>query len=67
MTRAYRGSSGGISILYALQTLWRSEIFWAILALDTSIVISFHFASGPTCWGSASLYVPLLSYKRKGT
>jgi hypothetical protein len=63
----YRRSSREISILYGLQTLWRLEIFWAILALDTSIVISFHFAPGPTCRGSVSLYVPPLSYKREGT
>jgi hypothetical protein len=63
MTRAYRGSSGGISILYALQTLWRSEIAQALQALVTS----FHFAPGPTCRGSASLYVPPLSYKREDT
>jgi hypothetical protein len=28
---------------------------------------SFHYAPGPTCRGSASLYVPPLSYKREGT
>jgi hypothetical protein len=28
---------------------------------------SLHFAPGPTCWGSAPLYVPPLSYKRGGT
>jgi hypothetical protein len=49
--------------MYALQTLWRSEI---TLVLQT-LVTSFHFAPGPTCRGSVSLYVPLLSYKREGT
>jgi hypothetical protein len=63
MTRAYRGSSSDISILCALRTLWRSEIARALQALVTS----FHFAPGPTCRGSASLYVPPLSYKREGT
>jgi hypothetical protein len=27
----------------------------------------FHYAPGPTCRGSASLYVPSLNYKREGT
>ena len=27
----------------------------------------FHYAPGPTCRGSASLYVPPLNYKREGT
>jgi hypothetical protein len=31
------------------------------------LVTSFRFAPGPTCRGSASLYVPPLSYKREGT
>jgi hypothetical protein len=38
---------------------------------DTGIgyfyMYSLHFAPGPTCRGSASLYVPPLSYKREGT
>jgi hypothetical protein len=59
----YRGSSYDISILYALRTLWRSEIAPVLHALVTS----FHFAPGPTCRGSISLYVPPLSYKREGT
>jgi hypothetical protein len=63
MTRAYQGSCGEISTLYALQTLWHSEITLALQA----VVTSFHFAPGPTCRGSTSLYVPPLSYKREGT
>jgi hypothetical protein len=63
----YQGSSRDILILYGLWTLWRSEIFCATLALDTSICIPSIFAPGPTCRGSASLYVPPLSYKREGT
>jgi hypothetical protein len=39
------------------------EIAQALQALVTS----FHFAPGPTCRGSVSLYVPPLSYKREGT
>jgi hypothetical protein len=27
----------------------------------------FHYVSGPTCRGSATLYVPPLGYKREGT
>jgi hypothetical protein len=35
--------------------------------LVTHIIYSFHYVPGPTCWGSTSLYVPPLSYKREGT
>jgi hypothetical protein len=31
------------------------------------IMYSFHYAPGPTCRGSTSLYVPPLNYKREGT
>jgi hypothetical protein len=55
ITRAYRGNNDDISILYALRTLWRSEMARALQALVTS----FHFAPRPTCRGSVSLYVPL--------
>jgi hypothetical protein len=40
ITRALPRKQHRISIQYALRTLWRSEIFWATLALDTSICIS---------------------------
>jgi hypothetical protein len=63
MTRALPRKQRGISILYGLRTLWRSEITQALQALVTS----FHFAHGPTCRGSVSLYMPSLSYKRGGT
>jgi hypothetical protein len=63
ITRALPRRQRSISILYALRTLWRSEIAQALQALVTS----FHFAPGPTCRGSVSLYVPPLSYKREGT
>jgi hypothetical protein len=43
MTRAYQGSCGGISTLYALQTLWRSEFTLALQAL----VASFYLSLGP--------------------
>jgi hypothetical protein len=59
----YRGSSRDISISFGLWTLWRSEFTQALQALITS----FHFAPGPTCRGSVSLYVPPLRYKREDT
>jgi hypothetical protein len=31
------------------------------------IMYSYYYAPGPTCRGSASLYVPPLNYKRKDT
>jgi hypothetical protein len=31
------------------------------------IMYSYHYAPGPTCWDLASLYVPPLNFKRKGT
>jgi hypothetical protein len=43
----YQGSSRDILILYGLRTLWRSEIFWATLALDTSICIPSVLPLGP--------------------
>jgi hypothetical protein len=43
MTRAYRVRSGDILILYALRTLWRSEIVQTLQAL----VASFHLSLGP--------------------
>jgi hypothetical protein len=54
MTRSLPRKQRGISILYALQILWRSEITLVWL----TIVYSLHFAPGPTCRGSPPLYVP---------
>jgi hypothetical protein len=48
MTRALPRKQHMISIIYALRTLWRSEIFY---------MYSLRFAPGPTCRGSAPLYV----------
>jgi hypothetical protein len=62
----YQGSCRRISILRGLRTSWRQEIAQASLALVTPC-ISFHYAPRPTCRGSASLYVPPLSYKREDT
>jgi hypothetical protein len=36
-------------------------------ALVIHIMYFFHYAPGPACRGSASLYVPSLNYKREGT
>jgi hypothetical protein len=36
-------------------------------ALVIHIMYFFHYAPGPACRGSASLYVPPLNYKREGT
>jgi hypothetical protein len=35
-------------------------------ALIIHKMYSFHYAHGPECWSSASLYVPPLNYKREG-
>jgi hypothetical protein len=41
---------------------------WVTLsALVIPIMYFFHYAPGPTCRGSTSLYVPPLNYKREGT
>jgi hypothetical protein len=56
--------------LSMLHGLWSSRlpvIAQALLALVTHMIYSFHYVPGPTCWGSASLYVPPLNYKREGT
>jgi hypothetical protein len=55
-----------------INTAWTTDIMApgdcsGVLALVTSIMYSLCFAPGPTCRGSASLYVPPLSYKREGT
>jgi hypothetical protein len=55
-----------------INTAWTTDIMApgdcsGVLALVTSIMYSLHFAPGPTCHGSASLYMPPLSYKREGT
>jgi hypothetical protein len=55
-----------------INTVWTTdnmapEDCSGVLALVTSIMYSLRFAHGPTCRGSASLYVPPLSYKREDT
>jgi hypothetical protein len=55
-----------------INTIWTTDIMaLGDLLGDTSIgyfyMYSLRFAPGPTCRGSAPLYVPPLSYKREGT
>jgi hypothetical protein len=52
---------------HGLRTSWRLVITQVLLVLIIHIMLSFHYVPGPTCWGSASLYVPPLNYKREGT
>jgi hypothetical protein len=44
-----------------------SKDLGVLSALIIHIMYFFHYASGPTCRGSASLYVPPLNYKREDT
>jgi hypothetical protein len=52
---------------HGLRTSRLPVIAQALLALITHITCSFHYVPGPTCQGSASLYVHPLNYKREGT
>jgi hypothetical protein len=56
-----------LSLLHGMQSSRLPVIAQALLALVTHIIYSFHYAPGPTCRGSASLYVSPLNYKREGT
>jgi hypothetical protein len=67
ITRALPRKPRGISILCALRTLWRSEIFWATLALDTSICIPSILPLGPHVGAQHPCMCPPLSYKREVT
>jgi hypothetical protein len=55
------------SMQHGLRTSRLPVIAQELLALVTHIMYSFHYVPGPTCRGSASLYVPPLNYKREGT
>jgi hypothetical protein len=44
-----------------------SKDLGVLSALIIHIMYFFHYAPGPACRGSASLYVPPLNYKREGT
>jgi hypothetical protein len=54
-------------ILRGLRPSWRPVITQVLLVLIIHIMYSIHYAPGPTCRGSASLYVPPLNYKREET
>jgi hypothetical protein len=56
-----------LSMLHGLRSLRLPVIAQALLALVAHIIYSFHYVPGPTCRGSASLYMPPLNYKREGT
>jgi hypothetical protein len=56
-----------LSMLHGLRSSRLLVIAQALLALITHIMYSFHYAPGPVCRGSASLYVSPLNYKREGT
>jgi hypothetical protein len=62
ITRTFR-----LSMLHGLRSSRLPVIALALLALVTHIMYSFHYAPGPACRDSASLYVPPLNYKREGT
>jgi hypothetical protein len=44
-----------------------SKDLGVLSALIIHIMYSFHYAPGPACRSSASLYVPPLNYKMEGT
>jgi hypothetical protein len=55
-----------------INTIWTTDIMaLGDLLGDTGVgyfyMYSLRFAPGPTCRGSAPLFVPSLSYKREGT
>jgi hypothetical protein len=66
ITRTLPRKQCRISIPYALRTLWRSKIFWATMALDTSICIPSVWLLGPHVGAQHPCTCPL-SYKREGT
>jgi hypothetical protein len=45
----------------------KAEDLCVLSAFTIHIMYSYHYALGPACRGSASLYVPPLNYKREGT
>jgi hypothetical protein len=60
--------------LLPINAVWTSAIMTStdyscitLSALVIPIMYFFHYAPGPACQGSASLYVPPLNYKREGT
>jgi hypothetical protein len=63
----YQENGHRLSILRGLRPSWRPEITHVLLVLIIHIMYSFRYVPGTTCWGSASLYVPPLKYRREGT
>jgi hypothetical protein len=63
----YQENDRRLSILRGVRPSWRPMITQVLLVSIIHIMYSFHYVLGPTCWGSASLYVPPLNYKREGT
>jgi hypothetical protein len=58
----------------AINAAWTAAImtpadysYVTLSALVIHIMYFFHYAPGPACRGSASLYVPPLNYKREST
>jgi hypothetical protein len=45
----------------------KAEDLCVLSVFTIHIMYSYHYAPGPTCWDLASLYVPPLNFKRKGT
>jgi hypothetical protein len=45
----------------------KAEDLCVLSAFTIHIMYPYHYAPGPACRGSASLYIPLLNYKREGT
>jgi hypothetical protein len=56
-----------LSMLHGLRSSRLPVITQALLVLIAHIMYSFHYAPGPACRDSTSLYVPPLNYKREGT
>jgi hypothetical protein len=63
----YQGNGRRLSILHGLRPSCPPVITQVLLVLIIHIMCSIHYAPGPTCRGSAPLYVPPLNYKREGT
>jgi hypothetical protein len=60
--------------LLPINAAWTAVIMtptdYSCVTLSTLVIhimYFFHYAPGPACRGSASLYVPSLNYKREGT
>jgi hypothetical protein len=63
----YQGNDRRLSILRGPRPSRRPVITQVLLVLIIHIMCFIHYAPGPTCRGSAPLYVPPLNYEREGT